>query len=86
MRMKMRMKMAALIWVCVLLYLSVFTEAAQTPQPREPDCVKYRDLKCTREFDPVCGDDGITYSTECVLCLENRNRNQHVKVMHQGPC
>uniref|UniRef100_A0A8B9GV68 Kazal-like domain-containing protein n=1 Tax=Astyanax mexicanus TaxID=7994 RepID=A0A8B9GV68_ASTMX len=40
-----------------------------------PDCVKYRDLKCTREFDPVCGDDGITYSTEC-----------HVKVMHQGPC
>uniref|UniRef100_A0AAR2J1I9 Kazal-like domain-containing protein n=1 Tax=Pygocentrus nattereri TaxID=42514 RepID=A0AAR2J1I9_PYGNA len=44
------------------------------------------DKSCTREFDPVCGDDGNTYSTECVLCMENKNRNHHVKIMHKGRC
>ncbi|XP_062873268.1 trypsin inhibitor ClTI-1-like [Trichomycterus rosablanca] len=80
------MKTAVLICAAVLLYLSVVTAADDILQPREADCEKYEDLKCTREYDPVCGDDGVTYTTECVLCLENKTRNQHVKVMHKGEC
>ncbi|KAG9272775.1 serine protease inhibitor Kazal-type 1-like, partial [Astyanax mexicanus] len=52
--------------------LCVATERVYWSKCRTPNCVNSVNLPCSREFDPVCGDDGITYSTECVLCLENR--------------
>ncbi|KAF4085810.1 hypothetical protein AMELA_G00099270 [Ameiurus melas] len=80
------MKVATLSCVSLLLFLSAVISADQRSQPREAECEKYVTLKCTREFDPVCGDDGETYSTECVLCMENKKRNQNVKVMYKGTC
>ncbi|NXH02445.1 ISK1 inhibitor, partial [Loxia leucoptera] len=41
---------------------------------------------CTREFDPICGTDNNLYSNECLLCLQNRHRNGHVRIRNRGMC
>ncbi|XP_039511147.1 turripeptide OL11-like [Pimephales promelas] len=69
------MKLAILICVSVLICLS----AAEQQTGQESN-------SCTREYMPVCGDDGITYSNECMLHWESKLRQQVVNVKHEGKC
>ncbi|KAJ8015233.1 hypothetical protein DPEC_G00024010 [Dallia pectoralis] len=81
------MKLTILLCATLLLTLSVFAMDDEiAPQPREADCDVYKDSQCSREFDPVCGIDGKTYSTECVLCQENKIKHQNVLVKYRGVC
>ncbi|XP_040031555.2 serine protease inhibitor Kazal-type 1-like [Gasterosteus aculeatus] len=53
----------------------------------QSDCEKYSTQSgCTKEYDPVCGNDGTTYSTECVLCQYNRELKKTVRVAGRGEC
>lgn len=38
------------------------------------------------EFNPVCGDDGISYGNECKLKLEACQHHREIKVLNQGLC
>ncbi|XP_071392284.1 serine protease inhibitor Kazal-type 1-like [Centroberyx affinis] len=66
--------------------LSEETEPTVQPEPPVPGCEQYEEGVCTREYEPVCGTDGQTYPTECVLCMLNRNKKQQVKVGQRGEC
>lgn len=45
---------------------------------------------CPRVYLPVCGDDNLTYISECRLACVNQNKlnrlNKTVKMVRTGPC
>ncbi|XP_063046654.1 serine protease inhibitor Kazal-type 1 [Engraulis encrasicolus] len=77
------MKLVALI--CLGLILPVIMADTEVAEPRKPNCDDFHEV-CTREYNPVCGDNGHTYSTECMLCMENKFEKTSVRIAHKGEC
>ncbi|XP_028737529.1 serine protease inhibitor Kazal-type 1 [Peromyscus leucopus] len=75
----------ATIFLGALALLSLAGNTTADFVGKKADC-NYGATGCPRIYDPVCGMDGITYSNECRLCSENRERQVPVLIRKYGPC
>lgn len=41
---------------------------------------------CTDMFAPVCGSDGVTFSSDCQLRMAACSKQKRIFTKHQGPC
>ncbi|XP_054715535.1 agrin-like [Uloborus diversus] len=41
---------------------------------------------CSDVFAPVCGSDGVTYSSDCQLRMASCTKQRRIFTKHQGPC
>ncbi|XP_038660425.1 trypsin inhibitor ClTI-1-like isoform X2 [Scyliorhinus canicula] len=57
-----------------------------TDAKKNPDCAEYIPGLCSRERDPVCGTNGITFANECMLCSHNWEYKKDLKIEKNGEC
>ncbi|XP_041499684.1 serine protease inhibitor Kazal-type 1-like isoform X2 [Microtus oregoni] len=76
---------AASIFLSALVLLTLAGNTTANLVGKQANC-NGATMGCPRNYDPVCGADGITYSNECSLCFENRARQVPVLIKKYGPC
>ncbi|XP_049987130.1 serine protease inhibitor Kazal-type 6 [Alexandromys fortis] len=57
-------------------------------QGEKINCGEFRNpnIFCTRESDPLCGSDGLTYGNKCAFCKALAKSSGKINLKHRGKC
>ncbi|KAM6055797.1 serine protease inhibitor Kazal-type 6-like [Theristicus caerulescens] len=80
------MKATGALVLLSLLLLSFFSDVAG--QDIEEICKEFvnRSVYCTRESNPHCGTDGVTYGNKCAFCKAVLRSGGKIRLKHLGKC
>ncbi|KAF6328174.1 serine peptidase inhibitor Kazal type 4 [Rhinolophus ferrumequinum] len=86
--------MAVRLWVFTLALAALLIVDREVPISAEklvfsrmPVCEHMAETPdCSQSFNPVCGTDGVTYNSECQLCLARMNTKQDIQIVKDSKC
>lgn len=72
--------------VCILVVAAMVAGSYQLDEPKEAQATaEALWCACTREYDPICGSDKVTYANDCNFKCATR-RKSALSLVHRGEC
>ncbi|XP_078267228.1 trypsin inhibitor ClTI-1-like [Rhinoraja longicauda] len=75
-----------IVTLVVFIFVGISKATVILEETEQPACDQYDLPACPRHYTPVCGTNGITYSNECLMCLEIKQTKTNIRIVKRSEC